>query len=93
MSTQFHPEAKGGPLDSSFLFDAYLQQVAAFKAEQCVSAPGREGRPNPLLVDILSKQRVGVAPGHVTREIERRAGVARQAAATDAGKEAVGSAL
>lgn len=92
MSTQFHPEAKGGPLDSSFLFDAYLDQVAAFKAEQSASAPDRMGRPNPLLVDILSKQRVGVAPGHVTREIEKRAEIAKDAAATDAGKEAAAAA-
>lgn len=77
MSTQFHPEAKGGPLDSSFLFDAYLDQVAAFKAEQSLSAPGRVGRPSPLLVDILSKQRVDVAPNHVLREVERRAANAK----------------
>lgn len=77
MSTQFHPEAKGGPLDSSFLFDAYLDQVAGFKAEQCLSAPGRVGRPSPLLVDILAKQRVDVAPGHVLREVERRAASAK----------------
>lgn len=77
MSTQFHPEAKGGPLDSSFLFDAYLDQVAAFKAQ----GTGSDGRPSPLLVDILSKQRVDVAPAHVLRETERRAEVAKSVAA------------
>lgn len=78
MSTQFHPEAKGGPLDSSFLFDAYLGQVNEFNK-------GRmgEGRPSPLLVDILSKQRVGVAPGHVLRETERRAGLAKEGLAKE----------
>lgn len=62
MSTQFHPEAKGGPLDTSYLFDNYLQQCQAYKTEQSQLNPGRAGRPNPLLVDILSKERVGVAP-------------------------------
>ena len=30
-STQFHPEAKGGPMDSSYLFDKYLENVKLFK--------------------------------------------------------------
>ena len=60
MSTQFHPEAKGGPLDSSFLFDAYLEQVAKFRNGE-LDGVKREGRPNPLLVDLLSKERVGVS--------------------------------
>ncbi|KAK6336123.1 Multifunctional pyrimidine synthesis protein CAD [Orbilia brochopaga] len=61
MSTQFHPEAKGGPLDSHFLFDNYMEQVAKFR-EDGVDGIKREGRPNPLLVDLLSKERVGVEP-------------------------------
>lgn len=32
-STQFHPEAKGGPLDSSFLFDLFLDNIKKYKAE------------------------------------------------------------
>ncbi|KAK7207933.1 carbamoyl-phosphate synthase-like protein arginine-specific small chain [Myxozyma melibiosi] len=32
-STQFHPEAKGGPLDSSFLFDKFLEDIKKYKAE------------------------------------------------------------
>ncbi|KAJ6257480.1 LOW QUALITY PROTEIN: Dihydroorotase [Drechslerella dactyloides] len=67
MSTQFHPEAKGGPLDSSFLFDAYMEQVAKFR-EEGVDGIKREGRPNPLLVDLLSKERVGVEPKPVKSE-------------------------
>src|SRR5690606_18834933 len=63
MSTQFHPEAKGGPLDSSFLFDAYLESVEKYHAERCAKDPSlADARPNPLLVDLLSKERVGVAP-------------------------------
>ncbi|KAI9719640.1 MAG: Multifunctional pyrimidine synthesis protein CAD [Candelaria pacifica] len=61
-STQFHPEAKGGPLDSSYLFDAYLDSVKKFKQNQAVFQPNREGRPSPLLVDILAKERVDVRP-------------------------------
>jgi carbamoyl-phosphate synthase small subunit len=57
-STQFHPEAKGGPLDSSFLFDAYIESVRKTKAAK----EARDNRPSPLLVDILSKERVGVSP-------------------------------
>lgn len=62
-STQFHPEAKGGPLDSSYLFDAYLDSVKKYKGSQDVLKGGLDSRPSPLLVDLLSKERVGVAPG------------------------------
>jgi carbamoyl-phosphate synthase small subunit len=62
-STQFHPEAKGGPLDSSYLFDAYLESVKKYKTNQDVLKGGADTRPSPLLVDLLSKERVGVAPG------------------------------
>ena len=62
-STQFHPEAKGGPLDSSYLFDAYLRSVKAYKDTQEVLRGGRDNRPSPLLVELLAKERVGVQPG------------------------------
>ena len=58
-STQFHPEAKGGPMDSSYLFDKYLQNVQLFKESQKVY---RDNRPSQLMLDILSKERVGVEP-------------------------------
>ena len=61
-STQFHPEAKGGPLDSSYLFDAYLESVRKYKDAQAAFSPSRDNRPSPLLIDILGKERVGVAP-------------------------------
>lgn len=60
MSTQFHPEAKGGPLDSSFLFDHYLAQAEVYKLEQGLVIPSRKGRPDAMLVDILGNERVGV---------------------------------
>jgi len=61
-STQFHPEAKGGPLDSSYLFDAYLESVKRYKENQAVIQPHRDNKPSPLLKDLLAKERVGVAP-------------------------------
>ncbi|KAK3066779.1 Multifunctional pyrimidine synthesis protein CAD [Teratosphaeriaceae sp. CCFEE 6253] len=61
--TQFHPEAKGGPQDSSYLFDSYLDSVKTYKAQQDRLKPGKEMKPSPLLVDLLAKERVGVAPG------------------------------
>lgn len=61
-STQFHPEAKGGPMDSAYLFDMYIENVQRYKDNQAVFAAGKDNRPSPLLVDILSKERVGVQP-------------------------------
>lgn len=59
-STQFHPEAKGGPLDSAYLFDMYLENVQKYKEAQAASQPHRDSIPSPLLVDLLAKERVGV---------------------------------
>ena|SRR2546423_3361958 len=61
-STQFHPEAKGGPLDSAYLFDMYLENVQKYKQSQAAFQPQRNSIPSPLLVDLLSKERVGVQP-------------------------------
>jgi len=61
-STQFHPEAKGGPMDSSYLFDMYIENVQKYKNAQPGNVTGKDNRPSPLLVDLLSKERVGVAP-------------------------------
>ncbi len=60
--TQFHPEARGGPLDSSYLFDTYLESVTRYKRSQTGLGLAKEGRPSPLLVDLLAKERVGVVP-------------------------------
>ncbi|ODV92831.1 hypothetical protein CANCADRAFT_1426 [Tortispora caseinolytica NRRL Y-17796] len=51
-STQFHPEAKGGPQDSSFLFDRYIELLKEYKPSGSVTAP------SPLLIDLLAKERV-----------------------------------
>lgn len=79
--TQFHPEAKGGPLDSAYLFDSYLDTVKAYKKSQAILQPMRDGRPSPLLVDILSKERVGVAPTIGMENMREEARAAATAAA------------
>ncbi|MCJ1230880.1 Multifunctional pyrimidine synthesis protein CAD [Toensbergia leucococca] len=78
-STQFHPEAKGGPLDSSYLFDAYLDSVEKYKRSQAIFQPKRDSRPSPLLVDMLAKERVDVVP---TIGMGNMAAAARAAAAS-----------
>jgi carbamoyl-phosphate synthase small subunit len=32
-STQFHPEASGGPTDTSFLFDSFIDEIRVFRSE------------------------------------------------------------
>lgn len=59
---RFHPEARGGPLDSSYLFDKYLESVAMYKKSQAIFQPNRDNKPSPLLKDLLAHERVGVAP-------------------------------
>ena len=61
-STQFHPEARGGPLDSSYLFEAYLESVSRYKNNQAIFQPKRDNKPNAMMMDILGNERVGVAP-------------------------------
>lgn len=58
-STQFHPEAKGGPQDSSYLFEKYLENVALAKNSQ---ASYKDNRPTQLMLDVMSRERVGVEP-------------------------------
>jgi carbamoyl-phosphate synthase small subunit len=75
-SIQFHPEAKGGPMDSAYLFDMYIENVQRYKKNQAVYAAGKDNRPSPLLVDILSKERVGVAPTPRLQNLTRAAAAA-----------------
>lgn len=79
-STQFHPEAKGGPLDSSYLFDIYLDSVRKYNHSQASHYPQRESRPSPLLVDLLAKERVGVQPTIGMQNIAAAAAAAAAAA-------------
>ncbi|MCJ1244707.1 Multifunctional pyrimidine synthesis protein CAD [Trapelia coarctata] len=80
-STQFHPEAKGGPLDSSYLFEDYLDSVQKYKRTQAIFTPNRDSRPSPLLVDILAKDRVGVVPTTGMANMATAAAAAAEAAA------------
>lgn len=52
-STQFHPEAKGGPLDTTFLFDKFFESVQGYKA-----ANSHNVTPEDLLADLLPNKRV-----------------------------------
>ena len=51
-------------MDSAYLFDMYIENVQRYKNNQAVypAGQGKDNRPSPLLVDILSKERVGVQP-------------------------------
>lgn len=49
-------------MDTSYLFDNYLESVKRYKDTQAALQPNRDNRPNPLLVDLLAKERVGVVP-------------------------------
>jgi carbamoyl-phosphate synthase small subunit len=82
-STQFHPEAKGGPMDSAYLFDMYIENVQRYKKNQAVypAGVGKDNRPSPLLVDILSKERVGVAPSQTMEPLAHSVSQVAQAAA------------
>ena len=81
-STQFHPEAKGGPMDSSYLFDMYIENVQRYKKNQAVySAVAKDSRPHTLLGDILSKERVGVQPAQPAENLAQAQAQAAVAAA------------
>ena len=60
-SAQFHPEAKGGPLDSAYLFDKYVENVQQYKDLQNQFG-NKSNKPSAVLVDLMSKERVGVHP-------------------------------
>ena len=33
-STQFHPEASGGPTDTAYLFDVFIDNIKKYKGEK-----------------------------------------------------------
>jgi carbamoyl-phosphate synthase small subunit len=84
-STQFHPEAKGGPMDSAYLFDMYIENVQRYKKNQAVYPAGAgTNKPNQLLVDLLSKERVGVHPAQPAENLAQAAIVSQAAVAAAA---------
>lgn len=46
-------------MDSAYLFDKYIEDVQAFKSCQVVY---KDNRPSQFMLDILSKERIGVEP-------------------------------
>lgn len=63
-------------MDSAYLFDMYIENVQRYKKNQAVYPIGKDNRPSPLLVDILSKERVGVAPAQPIENLARAAAAA-----------------
>lgn len=64
-STQFHPEAKGGPLDTDVLFDKFFENIAEYKLhngqspkEPVTTTKSSMVKQLGLNVDILAKERV-----------------------------------
>jgi carbamoyl-phosphate synthase small subunit len=39
-----------------------MESIRQYKNKQSISAPIRDNKPDPLLVDLLAKERVGVTP-------------------------------
>ncbi len=62
-------------MDSSYLFDMYIENVQRYKNNQTVypAGVGKDNRPSPLLVDLLSKERVGVHPGQAAENLGQAA--------------------
>ena len=59
-STQFHPEAKGGPMDTAFLFDVYLESVQRHRASKHLLSSCNDRHAECLLPEPLAKGRVDV---------------------------------
>ncbi|KAG0668255.1 Multifunctional pyrimidine synthesis protein CAD [Maudiozyma exigua] len=62
-STQFHPEAKGGPLDTDIMFDKFFENIEAFKNQQKDIKLEHSQKPTNLKqlnlnIDVLAKERV-----------------------------------
>lgn len=70
-------------MDSSYLFDMYIENVQRYKTNQAVypAGAGRDNRPSPLLVDILAKERVGVQPAQPAENLAQAQAQAAVAAA------------
>ncbi|KAH3688315.1 hypothetical protein WICPIJ_000702 [Wickerhamomyces pijperi] len=57
-STQFHPEAKGGPLDSSYLFDKFFNDIKTYSDVQKEIVGAVNNKPNDFFVNVLPRERV-----------------------------------
>lgn len=63
-------------MDSSYLFDMYIENVQRYKNNADVYPIGKDNKPSPLLVDILSKERVGVQPAQPAENLRAAAAAA-----------------
>ncbi|CAK9441032.1 uncharacterized protein LODBEIA_P49010 [Lodderomyces beijingensis] len=54
-SVQFHPEAKGGPEDTAYLFDKFFDNIAQYKAMRSLDAPNKSEN---ILAAVLPNRRV-----------------------------------
>ncbi len=70
-------------MDSSYLFDMYMENVQRYKKNQAVypAGAGKDNRPSPLLVDLLSKERVGVHPTQPAENLAQALGQQQAVAA------------
>ena len=56
----------GGPLDSGYLFDTYIEAIRQYKRERTMYQPPQDHHPPPLLGDMLGNERVNVHPSMAT---------------------------
>lgn len=56
-STQFHPEAKGGPMDSAVLFDKYFGNMESYKSKKSLDLK-LASSPSTINVEALATERV-----------------------------------
>jgi len=63
-------------MDSSYLFDLYIENVQRYKSNAAVYPVGKDNKPSPLLVDLLSKERVGVQPAQPAENLMQAAAAA-----------------
>ena len=89
--TQFHPEAKGGPLDSSYLFDQYLDSVKKYKTSQSKLRDVPDGM-NPALKANLPGERQGVVPTIGMLNVARAKALKEQAEREALGQQGVAGA-
>jgi len=54
----------------------YIEMVQRYKNNADIYPVGKDNKPSPLLVDILSKERVGVQPAQPTANLARVAATA-----------------
>ncbi|KAF2169978.1 hypothetical protein M409DRAFT_35990 [Zasmidium cellare ATCC 36951] len=70
-STQFHPEAKGGPMDTSYLFDVYLENVQEYRqhkhTQDLLLKPTKHEQSIPMPLEVLTEKRVDLEEGDNVR--------------------------